>query len=44
MIASALGYIEVVAMLIENGANLNSKDKNGNTGKYLSSFNIYFFY
>lgn len=33
MIAAALGYKEVVSMLIQHGANLNSKDKNGNTGK-----------
>lgn len=32
MIGAALGYLEVVAMLIEHKANLNSKDKNGNTG------------
>lgn len=35
MIASALGYQEVVAMLIQYGANLNSKDKNGNTALHL---------
>ena len=33
MIAAALGYQDVVLMLIQNGASLDSKDKNGNTGK-----------
>lgn len=37
-IAAALGYQEVVAMLIQYGASLNSKDKNGNTGKFFLLF------
>lgn len=37
-IAAALGYQEVVAMLIQYGASLNSKDKNGNTGKFFCCF------
>jgi ankyrin repeat protein len=32
MIAAALGYIDVVSLLVSHGAGLNSKDKNGNTG------------
>ena len=32
MIAAALGYVEVVSLLVKYGAGLNSKDKNGNTG------------
>ncbi|CAG2117106.1 unnamed protein product [Medioppia subpectinata] len=32
MIAAALGYIDVVCLLVSYGAVLNSKDKNGNTG------------
>lgn len=35
MIAAALGYLEVVSILIEHGANPNCKDKNGNTALHL---------
>ena len=35
MIAAALGYQEVVSMLIQHNANLNTKDKNGNTGVFI---------
>ena len=34
MIASSLGYIEVVDLLVTYGAILNSRDKNGNTGLF----------
>lgn len=35
MIAAALGYLDVVTILIEHGANPNCKDKNGNTALHL---------
>lgn len=42
IIASALGYLEVVSILIEHGANINCRDKNGNTGKLIKYFLIKF--